>query len=109
MHQWSNLVGGAEQMKYRIRRLTEKECWRLMNFPDWAIDRAKEAGVSKSQLYRQAGNSICVGVLYQIYKKLYEAMPYLFDDLKVCSCFSGIGAFEMALDRFYEDLDDTKT
>ena len=87
--------------EYRIRKLTEKECWRLMDFPDWAIEKAKAAGVSKTQLYKQAGNSICVGVLYYIFKELYKAMPYLFDNLKVCSCFSGIGAFEMALDRLY--------
>lgn len=98
-------LGGGDLMEYRIRKLTEKEVWRLMDFPDWAIDKAKSAGVSKTQLYRQAGNSICVGVLYYIYKNLYEAMPYLFDDLKVCSCFSGIGAFEMALDRLYEEID----
>ena len=36
------------QAKYRIRKLTEKECWRLMDFPDWTIEKAKEAGVSKS-------------------------------------------------------------
>lgn len=87
--------------EYRIRKLTEKECWRLMDFPDWAIEKAKAAGVSKTQLYKQAGNSICVGVLYYIFKELYKAMPNLFDNLKVCSCFSGIGAFEMALDRLY--------
>ena len=91
------------QHHYRIRKLTEREVWRLMDFPDWAIDRAKAAGVSKSQLYKQAGNSICVGVLYNIFKQLHESMPHLFDDLRVCSCFSGIGAFEMALDRLYAD------
>ena len=89
-------------MEYRIRKLTERECWRLMDFPDWAFDKAKESGVSATQLYRQAGNSICVGVLHSIFEKLYDAMPYLFDDLKVCSCFSGIGAFEMALMRLFD-------
>lgn len=57
---------------------------------------------SDSALYKQAGNSIVVGVLEQIMGNLYEAMPYLFDDLKVSSYFSGIGAFESALDRVYE-------
>jgi hypothetical protein len=33
---------------------------------------------------------------------IYDAMPYLFDDLKVSSYFSGIGAFESALDRVYD-------
>lgn len=58
--------------------------------------------MSDSALYKQAGNSIVVGVLEQIMGNLYDAMPYLFDDLKVSSYFSGIGAFESALDRVYE-------
>lgn len=58
---------------------------------------------SATQLYKQAGNSIVTSVLYHIYKELYSAMPYLFDDLKVGSYFSGIGAFETALDMLYEN------
>lgn len=88
--------------KYRIRRLTPRECWRLMDFTDEQFDKAKTAGLFDTQLYKQAGNSIVVGVLEQIMGNLYEAMPYLFDDLKVSSYFSGIGAFESALDRVYE-------
>jgi len=98
---------------YRIRKLTPKECWRLMAFSDEDFEKAKTAlndnfykgkDKSSSQLYKQAGNSIVVDVLYYIFKELYEAMPYLFDDLKVSSYFSGIGAFESALDRLYEDI-----
>lgn len=89
---------------YGIRRLTPRECWRLMDFSDSDFDKAKEVGMSDSQLYKQAGNSICVGVLYHIYKELYKAMPYLFDDLKVGSFFSGIGAFEKGLDRLYDNI-----
>ena len=90
------------EKKYRIRRLTPRECWRLMDFTDEQFDKAKNAGLSDTQLYKQAGNSIVVGVLEQIMGNLYDAMPYLFDDLKVSSYFSGIGAFESALDRVYE-------
>lgn len=90
--------------KYRIRKLTPKECWRLMGFSDKQFEKAKEAGISNTQLYKQAGNSIVTDVLYYIFKELYEAMPYLFDDLKVSSYFSGIGAFESALDRLYTDI-----
>lgn len=75
-----------------------------MSFPDEDFDKAKAAGVSDTQLYKQAGNSIVVQVLYYIFKELYETMPYLFDDLRVSSFFSGIGAFEKGLDRLYEDL-----
>lgn len=89
---------------YRIRKLTPKECWRLMGFDDVDFEKAKSAGISNSQLYKQAGNSIVVDVLYYIFKNLYSAMPYLFEDLKVGSYFSGIGAFEKGLDRLYENI-----
>lgn len=88
----------------KIRKLTPKECFRLMGFDDCAFKAAKEEGISDTQLYKQAGNSIVVDVLYYIFVELYKAMPYLFDDLKLSSFFSGIGAFEVALDRLYEGI-----
>lgn len=88
----------------RIRKLTPRECFRLMGFTDENFDAAQEIGISNSQLYRQAGNSIVVDVLYYIYRELYIAMPYLFNDLKLSSFFSGIGAFECGLDRLYKDI-----
>lgn len=88
----------------RIRKLTPKECFRLIGFSDKDFDAAHKVGVSNSQLYKQAGNSIVVDVLYYIYVELYKAMPYLFDNLKLSSFFSGVGAFEIALDRLYEDI-----
>lgn len=89
---------------FRIRKLTPKETFRLMGFSDNDFDAVQNAGISNSQLYKQAGNSIVVDVLYYIYRELYIAMPYLFDDLKLSSFFSGIGAFEIGLDRLYEDI-----
>ena len=89
---------------YRIRKLTPKECWRLMGFDDTDIEKAIDAGVSNTQLYKQAGNSITTCTLYYIFRNLYKAMPYLFDDLKLSSFFSGIGAFEKSLDMLYEDI-----
>ena len=98
---------------YRIRRLTPKECWRLMGFSDESFERARKAlndkfyggsDRSASQLYKQAGNSIVTDVLFYIFYELYTAMPYLFDDLKVSSYFSGIGAFEIALDRLFDTI-----
>ena len=88
----------------RIRKLTPRECFRLMGFSDQNFNATKNAGISNSQLYKQAGNSIVVDVLYYIYVELYKAMPYLFDDLKLSSFFSGIGAFEVALDRLYDGI-----
>ena len=87
----------------RIRKLTPKECWILMGFSDNDFAKAEQV-VSNSQLYKQAGNSIVVDVLYYIFVELYKAMPYLFDDLKLSSFFSGIGAFEVALDRLYQGI-----
>lgn len=87
----------------RIRKLTPKECFRLMGFDDSAYEAASNV-VSNSQLYKQAGNSIVVDVLYYIFVELYKAMPYLFDDLRLSSFFSGIGAFEAGLDRLYESI-----
>lgn len=100
-HSWecNNFV--KEQIK--IRKLTPKECFRLMGFTDSSYQAASKV-VSNSQLYKQAGNSIVVDVLYYILVELYQAMPYLFDDLKLSSFFSGIGAFETSLDRLYEDI-----
>jgi DNA (cytosine-5)-methyltransferase 1 len=87
----------------RIRKLTPKECLRLMGFSDENFEAAEKM-VSNSQLYKQAGNSIVVDVLYYILVELYKAMPYLFDDLRLSSFFSGIGAFEIALNRLYEGI-----
>lgn len=53
----------------RIRKLTEKECWRLMGFSDNDFEKAKKE-CSKMQLYKQAGNSIVVNCLIAILKKL---------------------------------------
>lgn len=87
----------------RIRKLTPKECFRLMGFSDENFEAAEKM-VSNSQLYKQAGNSIVVDVLYYILVELYKAMPYLFNDLKLSSFFSGIGAFEIALDKLFEEI-----
>ena len=56
----------------RIRKLTPKECWRLMGFDDADIDKAQAVGISNAQLYKQAGNSIVVNILEIILKKLLE-------------------------------------
>lgn len=51
------------------RKLTPKECWRLMGFNDEAIDKARKVN-SDTQLYKQAGNSIVVNILELIFKEL---------------------------------------
>lgn len=52
----------------RIRKLTPRECWRLMGFDDADFDKAKAVGISNTQLYKQAGNSIVVNCLEAIFK-----------------------------------------
>ena len=54
---------------FRIRKLTPRECWRLQGFPDWAFDKAQEVN-SKTQLYKQAGNSVTVNVIKAIAQNL---------------------------------------
>lgn len=69
------LVGGigeknfGSQYRIRIRKLTSKECFRLMGFEDNDFDKAAKV-VSETQLYKQAGNSIVVNVLEHIFEKL---------------------------------------
>lgn len=53
---------------YRIRKLTPLECWRLMGVKDEQFDKLH--GISNSQLYKLAGNSIVVDVLMGIFKNL---------------------------------------
>jgi DNA (cytosine-5)-methyltransferase 1 len=52
----------------RIRKLTPKECFRLQGFPDEYFHRAEKVN-SNSQLYKQAGNSVTVNVIYEIAKR----------------------------------------
>ena len=56
---------------YRVRKLTPKECWRLMGFDDIDIDNCSKVGMSNTQLYKQAGNSIVVNVLQAIFRTLF--------------------------------------
>jgi len=54
-----------------VRRLTPRECWRLMGILDEDFHKAKNAGVSNSQLFKQAGNGIVVNVMEAILKQLF--------------------------------------
>lgn len=57
------------ESKYRIRKLTPRECFRLMDFDDIDFDAAAEVNTN-TQLYKQAGNSIVVAVLENIFKEM---------------------------------------
>lgn len=57
------------ESQYKIRKLTPRECYRLMGFTDEEFDKAEKVN-SSTQLYKQAGNSIVVDVLVEIFKEL---------------------------------------
>lgn len=60
---------------YRIRKLTPRECFRLMGVSDADVDKIKAAGVSESQQYKMAGNSIVVQVLEGIFTQMFRKDP----------------------------------
>jgi len=68
-HEW-DLVPIQEDTKTRIRKLTPRECYRLMGFSDEAFDRA-QANQTNTALYHQAGDSIVVNVLMGIFKQMF--------------------------------------
>lgn len=70
--------GGGQNIKIetnaeplKIRKLTPRECFRLMSFSDDDFDKCRAAEMSDCQLYKQAGNSIVVSVLEKILKELF--------------------------------------
>lgn len=60
---------------FRVRKLTPKECWRLMGFDDKSFEKAEKV-CSNTQLYKQAGNSIVVNVLEKILENLLQERPW---------------------------------
>ena len=70
----STMQGGGQEPKAliekKIRRLTPLECWRLQGFTDEQFYKAQKVN-SDTQLYKQAGNSITVNVLVELFKKIY--------------------------------------
>lgn len=67
----ANVHDAGVVQNYRIRKLTERECFRLMGVSDSDIDKIQSAGISKTQQYKLAGNSIVVDVLFYIFKNLF--------------------------------------
>ncbi|TPG88146.1 DNA (cytosine-5-)-methyltransferase [Brevibacillus laterosporus] len=65
--------------RYRIRKLTPLECFRLQGFPDTYYHALKSAGISDSQLYKMAGNAVTVNVISTIGRRL---LPYLSAEIK---------------------------
>jgi DNA (cytosine-5)-methyltransferase 1 len=70
-----NTCGGGQREpkiveNYRIRKLTEREAFRLMGVKDWQYDKLQ--GISKTQKYKMAGNSIVVDVLEAIFREMFK-------------------------------------
>ncbi len=104
--------------KYRIRKLTPRECWRLMGFSDEDFDKAAEVN-SNTQLYSQAGNSIVVNVLEAIFSQMmpkenegqqevpYETIPYVPEKEKEMDTEKKELKTEDILRKFKETMNDS--
>ena len=57
----------------KVRKLTPLECIKLMGFDAQDYKKLKDAGISDTQIYKQAGNSIAVNVAEAIFKELEQA------------------------------------
>lgn len=68
---------------YRIRKLTERECFRLMGVCEEYIDLIQAAGISRSQRYKMAGNSIVVDVLVAIFRQLLIGNKNAYQQLEI--------------------------
>ncbi len=66
--------------QYRIRKLTPRECWRLMNFKDSDFEKAQEVN-SNTQLYKQAGNSIVKNVLVAIFGQMIDGKENVYKEV----------------------------
>ena len=65
------LIENEKRKNYRIRKLTPTECFRLQDVIDEDIEKMKQAGIAKTNLYKLAGNSIVVSCMYHIFRKLF--------------------------------------
>lgn len=67
-------------VNYRIRKLTPRECWRLMDFKDSDFEKAQEEN-SNTQLYKQAGNSIVKNVLVAIFGQMIDGKENVYKEV----------------------------
>lgn len=74
--------------RYRVRKLTERECLRLQGVNEENIKKMCQCGVSRSQLMKQAGNSICVPCLTHIFRKLFiDTKPETYEQYQQLTLF----------------------
>ena len=65
------ISGLTEKHIVRVRKLTPRESLRFMGIDEKTIDKMLKSGCSEDDLYKQAGNSIVVDVLYHIFRKMF--------------------------------------
>ena len=68
-------------------------------------DRLRKNGVKIKKYYKWLRWSM-INCNYYIFKELFRAFPDVLEDMRVVSLFSGIGAFEKALERLYKELNE---
>lgn len=66
-----NLPERLKGKKFRVRKMTPRECFRLMGVDDKDIDKIQASGISNSAQYKLAGNSIVVDTLYHLFRKMF--------------------------------------
>lgn len=71
-HTWYLDEESGKEYYYRIRKLTPRECFRLMGVRDKDIDTIQAAGISNSQQYKMAGNSIVVDQLVYLFMQMFS-------------------------------------
>lgn len=69
------------QNKFTIRKLTPTECWKLQGFNSEDCEKARNLGVSDTNLYKQAGNGIVTNCVELLFEHLYKAQ---IDDTYIC-------------------------
>lgn len=68
---FSQFCEDVMSVRMRIRKLTPRECFRLMGVSDKDIDTIQNSGVSNSAQYKLAGNSIVLDVLFNLFRTMY--------------------------------------
>ena len=92
-----------------VRKLTERECFRLMGVDEGVIDAIDKTGICKTAKYHLAGNSIVVDVLYHLFKSAFidndgKSEFTIEHPLRVSTLCSGYDAQFLALDRLQRDF-----
>ena len=73
--EWKDMSVEFEGKRLAIRKLTPWECLRLMGVNEERIKQAKQSGISKTQVYKMAGNSIVVHQLHAIFEQMFYPIP----------------------------------